>query len=102
MILRYHLQLTTYDGRRVIVSTSVESTTFLDDLDSSELREFKHKCDSCSVYKDLVVLVVLPLYTSIYRIAGNFSSGANFHIFRMLTPYSKIKTVKIERHGAAA
>ena len=38
-ILRYYLQLTTYDGRRVIVSTSVGNSTFLDDLDSSELRE---------------------------------------------------------------
>ena len=42
MILQYHLQLTTYDGRRVIVSTSVGNSTFLDDLDSSELRELYH------------------------------------------------------------
>ena len=47
MILRYHLQLTTYDGSRVIVSTSVGSSTFLDDLDSSELREFQHNCGFC-------------------------------------------------------
>ena len=38
-ILRYYLELTTYDGRRVIVTASVGSNTFLDDLDSSELRE---------------------------------------------------------------
>ena len=39
MILRYYLQLTTYDGRRVIVTESVGDTTFLDDLDSSGLSE---------------------------------------------------------------
>ena len=38
-ILRYHLQLTTYDGSEVIVTLSVGNTTFLDDLDSSRLRE---------------------------------------------------------------
>ena len=31
--------------------------------------------------------------------SGKFSNGANFHIFRMLAPYLKIKTAKIERHG---
>ena len=44
-ILRYYLQLTTYDGRRIIVSESVRSSTLLGQLDSSELREFQHKCD---------------------------------------------------------
>ena len=47
VLLRYHLQLTTYDGRRVIVTESVGSTTFLDDLDNSELREFQHTCGFC-------------------------------------------------------
>ena len=27
--------------------------------------------------------------------SGKFSNGANFRIFRMLAPYSKIKTAKI-------
>ena len=39
MLLRYHLQLTTYDGRRVIASESVGSGTLVGQLDNSELRE---------------------------------------------------------------
>ena len=39
VLLRYYLQLTTYDGRTIIVTASVGSSTLLDDLDSSELRE---------------------------------------------------------------
>ena len=36
------------------------------------------------------------------RYSGKFSNGANFRIFRMLAPYSKIKTAKIRTARAAA
>ena len=62
VLLQYHLQLTTYDGRRVIVTESVGSSTFLDDLDSNELREFQHNCGFCS-FRDLVVITVYSTYT---------------------------------------
>ena len=39
MLLRYHLQLTSYDDRRVITTASVQSSTLLGQLDNSELRE---------------------------------------------------------------
>ena len=57
MILRYYLQLTTYDGRRIIVSESVGSSTFHDELDNSQLREFQHYCGFC-LFRDLVVISV--------------------------------------------
>ena len=47
MLLRYHLQLTTYGGSRVIASETVGSGTLLSQLDSSELREYQHKCGLC-------------------------------------------------------
>ena len=47
ILLRYHLQLTTYDGRRVITTESVGSSTLLGQLDSSELREYQHNCGFC-------------------------------------------------------
>ena len=47
VLLRYYLQLTTYDGRRVIVTASVGSSTLLGQLDNSELHEFQHNCDFC-------------------------------------------------------
>ena len=56
VLLRYYLQLTTYDGRRVIVTVSVGSSTFLD-LDSSQLREFQHNCGFC-LLNFLTVVVV--------------------------------------------
>ena len=39
MILRYHLQLISYDGRRLIATESVGNSTLLGQLDSSQLRE---------------------------------------------------------------
>ena len=63
ILLRYHLQLKSYDGRRVIVTESVGSSTFLDYLDSSELREFQQNCGFC-LFRDLVVISVLYLYSS--------------------------------------
>ena len=38
---------------------------------------------------DLIILHYVIPYS------GKFSNGANFRIFRMLAPYSKIKTAKI-------
>ena len=69
VLLRYYLQLTTYDGKRVIVSESVGSSTFLDDLDSSQLREFQHNCGFC-LFRDLVVISVLYLYSYHYTENG--------------------------------
>ena len=43
MLLRYHLQLTNYDGRRVITTESVGSSTVIAQLDNSELREYQFK-----------------------------------------------------------
>ena len=57
VLLRYYLQLTTYDGRRVIVTASVGSSTFLDDLDSSQLREFQHICGFCLLNVFTVVVI---------------------------------------------
>ena len=47
MLLRYHLQLTTYDGRRVIATESVGSSAVIGQLDSSELREYQHNYGFC-------------------------------------------------------
>ena len=47
LLLRYHLQLTSYDGRTVITSKSVGSSTLLGQLDNSELREYQHKRGFC-------------------------------------------------------
>ena len=51
VLLRYYLQLTTYDGRRVIVTASVGTSTFLDDLNSSELRECQHNSGAAAASK---------------------------------------------------
>ena len=47
LLLRYHLQLTSYDGRTVIATDSVGSGTLFEDLDNSELREYQHICGFC-------------------------------------------------------
>ena len=64
VLLQYHLQLITYDGRRVIVTESVGSTTFLDDLDSSELREFQHNCGFCLLLGWTFFTVVVVQHSS--------------------------------------
>ena len=53
MLLRYHLQLTSYDGRRVITTERVGSSTLLGQLDNSELREYQLKNSVVSVYKEI-------------------------------------------------
>ena len=55
ILLRYHLQLTTYDGRRVITTESVGSGTLVGQLDTSELGEYQHKCGFC-LYRNFVVI----------------------------------------------
>ena len=45
MILRYHLQLTSYNGRTVIVSASVGSSAVIGQLDSNELREYQNNSE---------------------------------------------------------
>ena len=55
ILLRYHLQLTTYDGRRVITTESVGSGTLVGQLDTSELGECQHKCGFC-LYRNFVVI----------------------------------------------
>ena len=64
ILLRYHLQLTTYDGRRVTASENVGSGTLPSQLDSSELRESQHKSGLC-LYKNFVVTILYVLYISI-------------------------------------
>ena len=39
VLLRYHLQLTSYNGRTVITTENVGSNVVIGQLDSSELRE---------------------------------------------------------------
>ena len=39
-LLRYHLQLTSYDGRTVIATESVESGTLLGQLDNRHLGKY--------------------------------------------------------------
>ena len=55
MLLRYHLQLTTYDGRTVIITESVGSSTVLGQLGNSELREYHHICGFCLLYYCLLL-----------------------------------------------
>ena len=55
MLLQYHLQLTTYDGRRVITTESVGSSAVIGQLDNSKLREYHHICGFCLLYYCLLL-----------------------------------------------